>query len=111
VTSVQDAERTVLADSTVVIACAAPETEIAQQVRSSVRLGARSVVVDLGDSEMVDSSTLTALKQLGGELRSRGGGLSVVSTNPGLSSVLHMTLLSRSFRVFRSLDEALGATS
>lgn len=110
-TSVEDAERTALADSTVVIACAGPENQIRDQVRSSLELGARSVVVDLGDAEMVDSSTLTALKQLGGELRSKGGGLSVVSTNPGLSSLLHMTLLSRSFRVFRSLDEALGTSS
>jgi anti-anti-sigma factor len=110
VNSVHGRERPLLADTTVVIACATPENDLARHVADSVRLGVRRVVVDLGDAEMVDSKTLTALKRVAGKLRSRGGRLAVVCAHPGLASLLDLTLLSRSFEVFRSLDAALRAT-
>ena len=95
---------------TVVIACAGSELDLARTVAASFEVGIGHVVVDLGDAEMVDSSTLTALKRIAGRLRSRGGRLSVVAPHPGLASILRLTLLSRSFTVFGTLDAALEAT-
>ncbi len=107
--SVHDGEPTLLAGTTVVIACAGAETDLPRQVAASVRLGARRVVVDLGGVEMVDSGTLTALKRTAGKLRARGGRLAVVCSHPGLASLLRLTLLTYSFEVFGSLDAALLA--
>lgn len=107
-TSVEKRESLLLTGTTVVIACR--EIDIARQVATSAALGAHHVVVDLGAVEMVDSSTLTALKRVAGRLRSRGGRMSVVCEHPGLAGLLHLTLLSRSFQVFSSLDGALRTT-
>lgn len=107
---VLEAERSLLAGSTVVIACAEPRAELERQISTSIQLGARYVVVDLGDAEMVESATLATLKALAGRLRSLGGRLSVVAASPGLSHLLHLTLLSHSFRVFDSLDAALATS-
>jgi anti-sigma B factor antagonist len=97
--------------TTAVITCTGSEVELTRRVTASVDRGARHVVVDLGDAEMVDSSTLHALKRLAGRLRSRGGRLSVVCPHPGLASLLDLTLLSRSFAVFGTLDAALRTTA
>jgi anti-anti-sigma factor len=105
---VETDRRRALEGSTVVIACAGPDVDLASRVATSIELGARHVVVDLGEAEMVDSSTLTALKRVAGALKPRGGRLSVVCQHPGLAKLLDLTLLSRSFRVFGTLDAALG---
>jgi anti-anti-sigma regulatory factor len=94
------------AGDTIVIACSGDD-DLAERVGMTLELGARHVVVDLGDGERVDATTLTALKRVAGRLRSRGGHLSVVCSQPSLTSILDRTLLSRSFAVFGSLDAAL----
>ena len=99
------------AGSTIVIACASDGVELADRLRASLDLGAHHVVVDLGTAEMVDASTLTTLKRLAERLRSRGGGLSVVCRNGRLADLLHVTLLSRSFAVFPTLDAALDPSA
>lgn len=109
--SVEARERSFLDGATVVIGSRGSEADLTRRVAESARLGARHVVIDLGDAEMVDSSTLTALKRTAGRLRSRGGHLSVVCQHPGLASLLDLTLLSRSFSVFGSLDAALRTSS
>jgi anti-anti-sigma factor len=110
VNTTHDREPAVLAGTTVVIACGASDVDLTRQLAESLRLGARQVVVDLGDAEMLDSSTLDTLRRLAGKLRSNGGRLSVVCRHPGLAGVLDLTLLSQSFSVFRSLDSALRAS-
>jgi anti-anti-sigma factor len=100
-----------LSGRTVVIACAGSELDLARTVAASFEIGIEHVVVDLGGAEMVDSSTLTALKRTAARLRSRGGTLSVIAPHPGLASLFRLTLLSRSFNVFGSLDAALKTTS
>lgn len=97
----------VLGGTTVVIACPMSDRDLAQQIATSVELGARHVIVDLGDAETVDSSTLTLLRRIAGRLRLAEGRLSVVCPHPALASLLHLTLLSHSFSVFGSLDAAL----
>ena len=81
---------------------------LAVLLQASVDQGARHLVVDLGDAEMVNSATLTTLKRVGGRLRMTGGQLSVVCSNARLASLLDLTLLSRSFALFRTLDAALA---
>jgi anti-sigma B factor antagonist len=95
-----------LADDTVVI-WLGPESDLVRRIGDSVQQGTRHVVVDVGDVEMLDSSTLSALKRVAGRLRTRGGRLSVICSQPRLASHLHLTQLSRSFHVFETLDEAL----
>jgi anti-anti-sigma regulatory factor len=73
-------------------------------------MGARHVIVDLGEAEMVDSAVLWTLKRLAVGLRTRGSSLSVVCSHRGLASLLELTLLTRAFPVFGSLDEALEQT-
>jgi anti-sigma B factor antagonist len=111
VSAVTASDRSLLDETTVVIACAGEEIDLASRVAPSIDLGARHIVVDLGDAEMLDASTLTFLKQSAGRLRSRGGRLSVVCSHPRLASLLDVTLLSRSFRVFPTLASALGGST
>jgi anti-anti-sigma factor len=105
VRSVQDHE-TLLAGTTVVIACLTGD-DLARRLSETEALGAQHVVVDLGETEMLDASTLTAFKRVAERLRSRGGELSVVCVNAELAGLLRTTLLSRSFRVVSSIDAAL----
>jgi anti-anti-sigma factor len=110
VNTTQDREADLLAGTTVVISCTALETDLARRLADSLRLGARHVVVELGDAPTVDSSTLASLTRVAGRLGARGGRLSVVCEHPNLASLLHVTLLDHSFSVFDSLDAALRAT-
>lgn len=96
-----------LVGATIVVPNAGGDTELSQRLRSSFELGARHVVVDLGETEMLDSATLAAFKRLSGRLRARGGDLSVVCPHPGLTNLLELTLLNRSFAVFGTLGAAL----
>jgi anti-sigma B factor antagonist len=107
VSTVENRGPSVFEGTTVVIAWPRSDLDLAQQIAESVELGARHVVIDLGDVEMVDSSTLTLLRRVAGRLRRAGGRLSVVCPHPGLAGLLHLTLLSQSFPVFGSLDAAL----
>jgi anti-anti-sigma regulatory factor len=105
VTAVHHRARNVAGD-TIVIASPGDD-DLADRVRMSLDLGARHVVVDLGDGRRVDASTLSSLKRLAGRLGAKGGGLSVVCSQPNLRRILDVTLLSRSFGVFGTLDAAL----
>jgi anti-anti-sigma regulatory factor len=104
-TAVHHRARSLVGDTIVI---AGPgDDDLAERVRMSLDLGARHVVVDIGDGGRVDATTLSALKRVAGRLRSRGGGLSVVCSQPSLRCILDLTLLSRSFAVFGTLDAAL----
>ena len=84
---------------------------LALRLQACVEHGARDIVVDLGEAEMLDSTTLTALKRFGARQRMADGRLSVVCANARLASLLDLTLLSRSFALFRTLDAALAEAS
>ena len=73
---------------------------------TAVRAGGRTrVVVDLEGAEAVDSRTLTIIHRLARRMRSGGGRLTVVASDPRLSSILRLTMLDRSFDVVRSHAE------
>jgi anti-anti-sigma factor len=90
-----------------IVIVSAGYAELHDRLRTSVALGASNVVVDLGQTEMVDSATLASLKRLSEHLRGKGGRLAVVCLHPRLANLLDLTLLNRSFAVFRTLDAAL----
>jgi anti-anti-sigma factor len=77
---------------------------VAARIDSALRRGATHVVVDFGAVSMIDAATLTTLHRHARRLRSRGERLSVVCEHRGLSGLLRMTLLDRSFEVFTSRD-------
>lgn len=105
--SVHRRERSLLEGTVLIIASALSGESLARRLSACLRLKAEHVVVDFGDAAIVDSSTLTSLKRAASRMSSRGGRLSVVCTHPRVASLLDLTLLSHSFRVFDSLDEAI----
>jgi anti-sigma B factor antagonist len=90
---------------------AIPELDLADHLQAALEHGEMHVVVDLGDSEMVGSSTLATLLRAGTRLRGRGGRLAVVCSHPRLVKLLRLTLRSKSFSVFSSREDALRAAS
>jgi anti-anti-sigma factor len=71
-------------------------------------LGHTHVVVDLGSRPSADSDLLAVLHRAGGRVRQLGGCLAVVSCDSRLRRLLDVTLLSQSFAVYATREEALG---
>jgi anti-anti-sigma regulatory factor len=80
---------------------------VAARIESRTNAGAGHVIVDFGSADTIDAATLTTLHRHARSLRAGGKQLSVVCEHPSISSLLHLTLLDRSFDVFPSRDEAL----
>jgi len=87
---------------------AGPDLEkLHDKIKELVRIGARRMVIDLGEVELMDSrglgilvAALTSLKNVGGELK-----LSRITNK--IQSLLVITHLSTVFKTFSSADEAL----
>jgi anti-anti-sigma regulatory factor len=75
-------------------------------VDAAVEGGAHDVVVDLAGAGVLDARTLTALHRAARTLRRRAGRLILVALEPSLASLLHLTLLERSFVVATSPEDA-----
>jgi anti-sigma B factor antagonist len=73
--------------------------------------GATRVVVDLAKVTFIDSTALGVV--VGGVkgLRARGGSLDIVCRDDNIRRIFEITGLDRILGMYRSLDEALGATS
>jgi anti-anti-sigma factor len=99
-----------LAGDTIVLASPADD-DLADRVQTSLELGARHIVVDLGDGKRIDATTLSSLKRLAGRLRAKGGDLSVVCSQPNLRRILDLTLLSRVVRGLRHARRRAPARS
>lgn len=75
---------------------------------ASVRALDRSnVVVDLDRTEMLDSAGLTALLDVQDELRGRGGGMKIATTNATNRKILEITRLDHQLEVFDSMIDAV----
>ncbi|HXF48259.1 MAG TPA: STAS domain-containing protein [Verrucomicrobiae bacterium] len=87
---------------------AGPELEkLHEKIKELVRIGARKMVIDLGEVELMDSrglgilvSALTSLRNVQGELK-----LSRITNK--IESLLVITQLSKVFKTYGSVDEAL----
>jgi anti-sigma B factor antagonist len=87
---------------------AGPELEkLHEKIKELVRIGARKMVIDVGEVELMDSrglgilvSALTSLRNVKGELK-----LSRITNK--IESLLVITQLSKVFKTYGSVDEAL----
>ena len=82
-------------------------TELARLLDNAMGLGDVSVIVDLGSRFDASSDLLTVLHRCARRVRALGGTLSVGSARPELRRLLDVTLLSQTFDVYTSRDEAL----
>jgi anti-anti-sigma regulatory factor len=98
------------ADAMVVIRCAEPfgAAGVLRGVDLALRLGHTLLIVDLGAREGVDADLLDVLHRSARRVREAGGRLEVVCLDSRLRRLLDLTLLSRSFRVYSTREEALA---
>ena len=82
-------------------------TELARLIDAALGIGDVRVIVDLGARYDASSDLLTVLHRCARRVRVLGGTLSVVSARPELRRLLDVTLLSQTFDVYASRDEAL----
>lgn len=85
----------------------APQLEEALQ--GEIRKGNYKLIVSLEDLRFLDSSCLKVLLDTHRQVRPRGGGLSVVCSNPYFRKMLALTTLDSVFDVYESMNRALGA--
>lgn len=64
------------------------------------------VVVDLGQAQHITSSALGVLARFAELCRKEHGELRLVATDPGIISLLQVTMLDKVFDVYESLGEA-----
>jgi anti-sigma B factor antagonist len=69
--------------------------------------GRRSIVVDLSDATLIDSTMLRVLLNVSKRLRPGGGELLVVCSEHNIRKIFEITLLDRVFAIFDKRDAAL----
>ena len=82
-------------------------TSLHEKLHELIETGTRSVVIDLGDVDWMNSSGLGIL--IGGlsAIRKSGGDLRLASVTEKIEEVLRITKLDRVFDVYRSTDDAV----
>lgn len=70
-------------------------------------LNQRQIVLDLDHMELLDSAGLTALVNLGDELRAQGGELKIATADPTNRKILEITRIDQEFEVFPTVLEAV----
>lgn len=87
---------------------AGPELEkLHDKIKELVRIGARKMVIDLGEVELMDSRGLGILVAAFTSLRNVKGELKLARITNKIQSLLVITQLSTVFKTFGSVDEAL----
>lgn len=82
-------------------------SEIERELRQVLKLGGRSVAVDLAEVGFIDSTALGLLLRFQPRFRARGGDLLIVSDDRRVLRTLEITGLDRIFRIERRLGEAV----
>lgn len=82
--------------------------EIERELQDVLRLGGRSVAVDLVEVGFIDSTALGLLLRFKPRFRARGGDLVIVSDDRRILRTLEVTGLDRIFRIERRLGEAVS---
>jgi len=77
---------------------------------ASVAQGHRRVVVDLTETEFLDSTGLGALVTGLKRIRAQGGEMRVVCTSPRVCKVFEITSLDRVLALFDTVDDACTAS-
>ncbi len=81
--------------------------ELKEELLRAIELGARRVIVDLGQTTLVDSAALGALVSGVKRLRAEGGELAVVCADRAITRIFEITGLDRVFTVHPSRAEAI----
>lgn len=82
--------------------------EIERELEAVLRLGGRSVVVDLVEVGFIDSSAIGLFLRYQPRFRALGGELVLVSDDRRVLRTLEITGLDRIFRIEGRLGEAVG---
>ena len=83
--------------------------ELRERLLALAEAGRTVAVVDLSDVSFVDSTALGVLVSGVKRLRSAGGDLRLVVTQPRISKVFEITGLNDVFRIYLSAEEAVRA--
>jgi anti-sigma B factor antagonist len=83
--------------------------ELKERLRSAVDGDAAVIVVDLTDTEFIDSTALGVLLGATKRLRERNGEIRLVVSRPELRRIFEITLLDRVFPLHDSRAQALAA--
>lgn len=87
---------------------AGPDLEkLHDKIKELVRIGARRMVIDLGEVELMDSRGLGILVAGLTSLRNVQGELKLARITNKIESLLVITHLSKVFKTYGSVDEAL----
>lgn len=73
------------------------------------RRGYRTLILDLGDIRYLNSAGLSCLVRLSDFLSSQGGRMELATPQPKLRVVLDLMGLSMFFKVYSSVEQAVGA--
>jgi anti-sigma B factor antagonist len=82
--------------------------DLRQQIFSAVADGVERLVVDLLDVSFIDSTALGVLADAAKRLRANAGSLAIVCRDRNILKVLEITGLSRLFRIYDSIPEAIS---
>jgi anti-sigma B factor antagonist len=83
--------------------------ELKERLRAAIDGGATVVVVDLTETDFVDSTSLGVLLGATKRLREREGEIRLVVSRPELRRIFEITLLDRVFQLHDTREEALAA--
>jgi anti-sigma B factor antagonist len=83
--------------------------ELKQVLTDAIEGGERRVVVDLSGVSFLDSTALGVLIGTVKRLRSRGGALALVNTDPTIAKTFEITGLDQIFTILDTRDDAIRA--
>jgi anti-sigma B factor antagonist len=83
--------------------------ELRERLRVAIDSGATVVVVDLTETDFVDSTSLGVLLGATRRLREREGEIRLVVSRPELRRIFEITLLDRIFELHDTREQALAA--
>jgi anti-anti-sigma factor len=86
-------------------------TELERELQDVLRLGGRSVTVDLAEVGFIDSTALALLLRFQPQFKARGGDLVVVSDDRRVLRTFEITGLDRILRIERRLGDAVRPSS
>jgi anti-sigma B factor antagonist len=85
--------------------------ELRDRLSDAIRDGATTLVVDLSETALVDSTSLGVLLKAVKQLREQDRQLVLVVPRPELRRVFEITMLDRIFVLHETREEALAASS
>ena len=82
--------------------------ELRERLCSAISGGASTLVVDLSETTLIDSTSLGVLLGVMKQLRAQGGEIRLVVPRPELRRILEITMLDRVFTLHETQEDALA---